>query len=76
MSDEVITTPVLRRMVHERVQAFQRGELPRDYLRGYATAMFHAGVIQFDELQALLSEGDLPFALTPPSGSGQSDLDV
>jgi hypothetical protein len=76
MSDEVITTPVLRRMLHERVQAFQRGELPRDYLRGYATAMFHAGVIQFEELQALLIEGDLPFALTPPAGDSNNSSDA
>ena len=68
MSDDVVTTPVLRRMVQERIQAFQRGELPRDYLRGYVTAMFHAGAVEFDELQALLVDGEYPFALTAPDG--------
>lgn len=68
MSHEVITTTVLRRMVQERVQAMQRGEIPRDYLRGYVTAMFHAGVIDFDELNSLLADGNQPFTLTPPTG--------
>ena len=71
MGDEIVTTHVLRRMVQERIQAFQRGELPRDYLRGYVTAMFHAGVVQFEELQAVLASDEQPFELTPPaSGDG------
>ena len=71
MGDEIVTTHVLRRMVQERIQAFQRGELPRDYLRGYVTAMFHAGVVQFEELQAVLASDEQPFELTlPASGDG------
>jgi len=57
---------VLRRMAQERLQAHQRGELGADELRGYITALFHAGVLTADEVREFLAKGPAPFSLTPP----------
>lgn len=57
-------------MVVERVQAFHRGEISLESLRGYVVAMFHAGVLTSEEAQHLAA-GPLDleqFQLTPPEG--------
>lgn len=61
----LVTADVLRRMVQERLQAAQRGEISTAELRGYITAMFHAGVISLDECREFLADGQA-FNLTPP----------
>jgi len=62
---ELVATEVLRRMVQERLQAAQRGEISTAELRGYLIAMFHAGAISLDECRQFLADGQ-GFTLTPP----------
>lgn len=54
MNHEPITIEVLRQMVEQRLQAAIDGEISEDYLRGYLTAMFHAGALTVEELQPML----------------------
>ena len=62
----LLDADVLRRMAQEHLQAHQRGELSADELRGYVTALFHAGVLSADEVREFLAKTPTTFSLTPP----------
>lgn len=66
MTSPLLAPEVLRRMVHERIAAAQRGDISTAELRGYLTAMFHAGAISLDECRQFLAGEAAPFTLTPP----------
>lgn len=61
----LLTPDVLRRQVVQHVEAAHRGEVTHDWLRGYLTAMFHAGAITIEECQQLIAGERAPFELTP-----------
>lgn len=54
MGQQPITTEVLRQMVEQRLEAAIAGEITAEYLRGYLTAMFHAGAVTAEELLPML----------------------
>lgn len=60
---KLIAVDVLRAMLIDRIAASQRGDVSKDYLRGYAVAMFHAGALSEDECRMLLTGESEPFTL-------------
>lgn len=70
MSTPILTPDVLRRQVLQHVEAAHRGDISHDWLRGYLTAMFHAGAITIEECQRAIAGEMGGFELVPPSADG------
>lgn len=70
MPDPIITAEVLRRQVLQYLQAAHRGDVSQDWLRGYLTAMFHAGAITIEECQQMIAGEVAAFELLPPPTDG------
>lgn len=70
MAGALITPEVLRSQVLQRLQAAHRGEISPDWLRGYLTAMFHAGAITSEECRQMIAGELEPFGLTPNGDGG------
>lgn len=67
MPRPLIDPSVLRSQVLQYLQASQRGTVSKEWLKGYLTAMFHAGAISIEECQQMIAGEDGGFELTPPS---------
>ncbi len=62
---QILDPDVLRRQVLQFLQAAQHGDVSTEWLRGYLTAIFHAGVISQDECRRMIAGEREPFELTP-----------